>query len=242
MKEQNTQLLEVELVVRKVVHDISNGLIHPTVGIDEILKLVKDGFATGFSSHDMCDAAAKSFREWKYTAGQEADWKEKFEQWVANNWTYQNPESAACRGSARMAMEWICENVSLTSPATIASPVIGKEVDEESNELIDIIHKGIEFSKKVKSDSEPYRVGVGYGYSCGFEAGLQHKSRFIKETVTDGVEFHDWVTKSGYKFSHYNNENKCVYYHESEKMLRFDQTKHYYSSELYTLFQQSKTL
>lgn len=37
----------------------------------------------------------------------------------------------------------------------------------------ELIHAGIEFAKTIKSDSESYRSGAGFGYSCGYEAAQQ---------------------------------------------------------------------
>ncbi len=46
MKEPNKLSVdEIELVIRKQVHDIVNGLTHPNVAIDEILKVVKAEYA-----------------------------------------------------------------------------------------------------------------------------------------------------------------------------------------------------
>jgi hypothetical protein len=40
----------------------------------------------------------------------------------------------------------------------------------EGQQQLDIIHKGIEFSKTLNADNESYIAGAAYGYSCGYEA------------------------------------------------------------------------
>lgn len=38
---------------------------------------------------------------------------------------------------------------------------------------LEIIHKGIDFANTLKTESEPYKSGAGYGYSCGYAAAQE---------------------------------------------------------------------
>ena len=38
---------------------------------------------------------------------------------------------------------------------------------------LEIIHKWIDFAKNLKTESEPYKSGAGYGYSCGYAAAQE---------------------------------------------------------------------
>lgn len=51
----------------------------------------------------------------------------------------------------------------------------GKEGGVTINEVTDYIHKGIEFSKReqFKLSGEAYRMGAGFGYSCGYQDGIR---------------------------------------------------------------------
>ena len=91
---------------------------------EEILD--RNGFdfdAFAYENEHSAKAILKAMDEWKaqppYNTGKPEvppisvgdGWESKFEAWVCESWPENNNESAMCRGSARYAMEWICDNV-----------------------------------------------------------------------------------------------------------------------------------
>lgn len=61
----------------------------------------------------------------------------------------------------------------------------------------EIIQKGVEFSKNLKTDSEAYKSGAGFGFSCGYEQALLDKvseSIPAKYDYTNDIEkLYEWV-------------------------------------------------
>ncbi len=68
--------------------------------------------------------------------------------------------------------------------ASEISPPVAEEVDVKGLSQLDIIHKGVNFSKALKADSETYKVGAGYGYSCGYEQALKDAAALPIEHTT----------------------------------------------------------
>ncbi len=59
--------------------------------------------------------------------------------------------------------------------ATLKEEWYNVEGDEPREKIEKYIHKGIEFSRSdaIKTTSESYRSGAGFGYSCGYQDGIK---------------------------------------------------------------------
>lgn len=85
-----------------------------------------------------------------------------------------------------------------TSWESYSNQFISEWLDESAKELTpvqgsaeEIIHKGIEFAKTINSDSESYKIGAGFGYSCGYEKAMHEYASSAVASAPQGYSLED---------------------------------------------------
>lgn len=70
------------------------------------------------------------------------------------------------------------------------------------------IHKGIEFSSKMKTDSVSYKTGAGFGYSCGLQDGYKLKNSSAEEAIDWEQVFENAQSMHLIEFVNYYKQSK----------------------------------
>jgi len=94
-------------------------------------------------------------------------------------------------------------------------------------ETQDLIHKGIEFSQqeRFKLSGNDYRSGVGFGYSCGLQDGLN-------EAKQEAIGFAEWISIQ--KNYHFKESSTGWFWYVGGHSIR------YTSDDLYNIYNQQK--
>lgn len=121
------------------------------------------------------------------------------------------------------------------SPSEQSSTVGVEEPDEKW-----FIHEGIEFSKKIKTDSESYKLGTGFGYSCGLQDGYK-KFASLSEGE-EAIGFAEWLNENRWYTYDTNRQKWCYTFEHGTSLPKGAYEKNYMktSEELFNIYKLSK--